>query len=280
MGDFISIDNNPDLQDIKPNLQGVPETLLIPLWARAVEAEQARPIIKDAKAAEIMNGIDYDFAKFSRAWKSQIGIVVRTELLDHATRNFIQKYPNAVVINIGCGLDTRFAQVDNGNIHWYDLDLPEVIQIRQNFFVETDRYRMIAKSVFDDAWLDKIRETDKPVLIIAEGILMYFTVQEVKTLLNKLISKFPMAEMLLEVMSQDIVKMSKQHDAVGTMNIKFKWGIKNSQELETYNKQIRVVNEWNYFDYHKDRWSWMSWLAVIPTFKNRFNNRIVRLQFT
>lgn len=276
----MSTANKPDLQDIKPNLQGIPETLLIPLWARAVEAEQARPIIKDIKAAEIINGIDYDFSKFTKAWKSQIGVVVRTELLDQATRNFIQKHPDAIVVNIGCGLDTRFEQVDNGKIHWYDLDLPETICIRQHFFAETERYKMIAKSVFDEAWLDEVSVTNEPVLIIAEGILMYFTGQEVKTLLNKLISEFPRAEMLLEVMSPDIVKMSKQHDAIGRMDVKFQWGIKSSQELETYNKQIKVVNEWNYFDYHKERWGWLGWLAVIPAFKNRFNNRIVHLHFT
>lgn len=280
MGDSISMANKPDLQDITPNLQGISETLLIPLWARAVEAEQTCPIIKDTKAAEIMNGVDYDFTKFANAWKSQIGVVVRTKLLDQAVRCFIQKYPDAVVVNIGCGLDTRFVQVDNGKIHWYDLDLPEVIRIRQNFFVETDHYRMIAKSVFDDSWMDEISVTDEPVLIIAEGLLMYFTVQEVKTLLNKLISEFPGAEMLLEVMSPDIVKMSKRHDTIGRMDAKFRWGVKDSQELETYNKQIKVVNEWNYFDYHKDRWGWLGWLAVIPAFKNHFNNRIVHLQFT
>ncbi|WP_048173270.1 class I SAM-dependent methyltransferase [Methanosarcina siciliae] len=274
------MDNKPDLQDITPNLQGIPETLLIPLWARAVEAEQTCPIIKDTKAAEIMNGLDYDFTKFANAWKSQIGVVVRTKLLDQAVRSFIQKYPDAVVVNIGCGLDTRFVQVDNGRMHWYDLDLPEVIRIRQNFFVETDHYRMIAKSVFDDSWMDEICVTDEPVLIIAEGLLMYFTVQEVKTLLNKLISEFPGGEMLLEVMSPDIVKMSKRHDAIGRMDAKFRWGIKDSQELETYNQLIKVVNEWNYFDYHKDRWGWLGWLAVIPAFKNHFNNRIVHLQFT
>lgn len=100
---FMSVSNRPDLQDIKPDLQGIPETLLIPLWARAVEAEQARPIIKDAKAAEIMAGINYDFTKFTKAWKSQIGIVVRTELLDQAVRGFIQKHPSAVVVKKGKG---------------------------------------------------------------------------------------------------------------------------------------------------------------------------------
>lgn len=260
-------------------LQGVPETLLIPLWARAVEANRDEPVIKDDKAAAIMQRIEYDFTKFDNAWKSQTGVVIRTELLDKATRNFIKKHPDAVVVNIGCGLDTRFSQVDNGRIRWYDLDLPEAIQIRRQFFAETDRYKMIAKSVFDYSWIDGIAPGDAPVLIIAEGILMYFTGPEVKDLINKLVVSFPAAEMLLEIITPALVKMSKQHDTIGKMNVKFQWGINSGQELEEYNNRIRLVNEWNLFDYHKARWRWMGRLAVIPAFKHRFSDRIVHVKF-
>lgn len=112
---------------MKQNLNGVSETLLIPLWARAIESEYPDPIIKDEKAAEIMKEIEYDFAKLDEEWSTQISVVVRTEILDNATKNFIKKHPDAVIINIGCGLDTRFSRLSNDRIHWYDLDLPEPI---------------------------------------------------------------------------------------------------------------------------------------------------------
>lgn len=121
---------------MKQNLNGVSETLLVPLWARAVEAKHPDPIIKDVKAAEIMQEIEYDFAKLDGEWPTQISVVVRTELLDRATEAFINRHPDAVIINIGCGLDTRFSRLDNGKVQWYDLDLPEVINTRQHFLMK------------------------------------------------------------------------------------------------------------------------------------------------
>lgn len=260
-------------------LTGVPETLLVTLWARAAETKRIDSIIKDEKSVEMMEAIDYDFAKFNKAWKSQIGVVVRTEIFDKAAGTFIQNHPDAVVVNIGCGLDTRFLHVDNGEMRWYDLDLPEPIRIRKHFFEETDRYKMIAASVFDYSWFDKIVIENKPVLIIAEGILMYFNRIEVEELLNRLASRFPGAEMLLEIMTPNIVKMSRQHDTIGKMNANFQWGVRGSRELEGYNARLKVVKEWNFFDFHKKRWGWLGWLATIPFIKNRFNNKAVHVCF-
>ncbi|WP_234117372.1 class I SAM-dependent methyltransferase [Clostridium hydrogenum] len=118
---------------MQQKLKGIPETLLIPLWARATETTRSEPIIKDSKAIEMMENIDYDFSKFDNTWLSQTGVAVRTELLDNGTKAFMHKHPNATIINIGCGLDTRFFRLDNNKIKWYDLDLPEPIRIRKLF---------------------------------------------------------------------------------------------------------------------------------------------------
>ncbi|MBX4265489.1 class I SAM-dependent methyltransferase [Clostridium estertheticum] len=265
---------------VKQKLSGVPETLLIPLWARAIETKKSNPIIKDYKAVEMMDSIDYDFSKFDNTWMSQVGVAVRTELLDNATKTFINKHPNAVVINIGCGLDTRFFRLDNNEIRWYELDLPEPIRIKKQFFSETERYKMIAKSVLDYSWINEIHVSNKPILIIVEGLLMYFTEQEVKSLINKLVTIFPNAEMLFEMMSPTLVKRSKQHDTASKVGVDFKWGIKNGKEMLKYNKKIQFIAEWNYFDYHKDRWRWLRWVVLIPALKNCFSNRIVNLRFS
>ncbi len=217
-------------QKIGQNLKGIPETSLIPLWARAVEARCPRPIITDDKSIEMMERIDYDFSKFEGAWMSQIGVVIRTQLLDNATKAFVNKYPHAIIINIGCGLDTRFSRLDNGKICWYDLDFPEAISVRRQFFCETDRYKMIAKSVFDYSWIDEIGPSNKPVLIIAEGVFMYFTEQEVKNLMNMLIASFRETQMLIEIISPTIRKISKQHDSLGKMDAKFRWELKAAKK--------------------------------------------------
>lgn len=265
---------------MQQKLNGVPETLLIPLWARATETQNSKPIIKDYKAIEMMKNIDYDFSKFDNTWLSQTGVAVRTELLDNGTKVFIDKYPNAVIINIGCGLDTRFFRLDNNKIKWYDLDLPEPIRIRKQFFTETERYKMIAKSVFDYSWINEINILNESVLIIAEGILMYFTENEIKSLFNELVKAFPNAEVLFEMMTPTVAKMSKHHDTASKLGVKFNWGITSGKEMESYNSKIKFIEEWNYFDYHKDRWHWLRLPSLIPAFKNRFNDRIVHLKFS
>ncbi len=263
------------------NLNGILETLLIPLWARAVEIKQSNPIIKDYKAIEVMELIEYDFNKFDNEWATQISIAVRTEILDNATNDFINKFPDAVIINIGCGLDTRFSRIDNGKIRWYDLDLPEPISLRRQFFKETERYKMIAQSVFDYSWIQEIQK-GTPTLIILEGLLMYFTKEEVVELLNMLIKLFEDGEMLIETIPPYLVKQSKKQDIIKKqyqIDAQFNWGLKNGKELEKINPQIKFIEEWHYFDYHRDRWKSIRWLSLIPQFKTRFGNRIVHIKF-
>lgn len=270
---------------MKQNLKGVSETLLIPLWARAVETKRIDPIIKDERALEMMEQIEYDFSKFEGRRMPQVSIAIRTELLDKATRDFMESHADGFVINIGCGLDTRFSRLDNGKIHWYDLDLPEPIRIRKRFFTETDRYKMIARSVFDYNWIQEIKlvepagvfeqvGTVKPLLIIAEGLFMYFKENEVKDVLNKLVEAFPGAEMLIEVTTPAVVKRNREHDTKFQRNAPFQWGIKSGKKIEKLNPKIEFITEWNYFDYHKARRK-----EANLTLKREYSSRIIYLKF-
>ena len=266
---------------MEQKLKGVPETLLVPLWARATETKNDNPIIKDEKAIEIMDQIEYDFSKFKNQEPTLVSVAVRTEILDRAVKSFIDKYQDATIINIGCGLDTRFLRADNGRIIWYDLDLPEVISIRKQFFQESERHKMIAKSVFDYSWIDDINANEH-VLIIAEGIFMYLTEPEVKDIMSKLAAAFKEAEMLLETTPASLVKQNQKQDIIKDqyqIEARLQWGIKKGKEIEKLNDRIEFIEDWHYFDYHKDRWKIIRWLSLIPTFKDRFGNRIVHLKF-
>ena len=259
------------------NLKGVPETLLIPLWARAAETKSPRPIIQDEKAVELTSQINYDFSKFNGSWMTQTGVAVRTEILDREVKAFINKHPDAVIINIGCGLDTRYFRVDNGRVRWYDLDLPEPIQIRKNFFQETQRYSMIGKSIFDYSWTEDIETGGEPVLFLAEGVFMYFKEEEMADLMTHLTKSFPKAHMLFEMMPRMLVKSGGKHETVRKTTARFQWGIRSGKDMEQINPKIRFVEEWNYFQYHRNRWKWLGGLALIPAFRNNFNNRIVHI---
>lgn len=237
---------------LKHNLNGITETLLIPLWIRARETRHSHPIIKDQKALEMMEQIDYDFSKFEHKRMPQVSIAIRTKLLDDATQDFMYRNPGGTIINIGCGLDTRYSRLDNRRVHWYDLDLPEPIHLREYFFKETSHYKMIASSVFDYSWV-KLVKKDNPILIIIEGLLMYFQEDEVKNLLNKLVTSFPDAEMLCEVTTPLLVERYKKQDPKIRQTVPFIWGVKNGEEIEKFNGKIEFITEWNYYDYYQER---------------------------
>lgn len=267
---------------IDDRLSAVPETMLIPLWARAVETQREDSIIKDIRALDILSRIAYDFSRFEKAWMSQVGVCIRTMLLDRAVRNYLSNHPNAVVVNLGCGLDTRVERLSTeSHALWYDLDLPEAIGLRRVFFRETARNRFIEKSFLDHSWMDDIATDGGTVLFIAEGLFMYFSEDEVRGLFRRLADRFPGSEILFEMLSPLLVGRSARHDALGRTGGKaeFRWGLGNARKMEDWAPGIVFLEEWNYFDFHRDRWRFMKWPAKIPAFKNGFNNRIVHMAF-
>ena len=135
---------------IKSKLQGVPETMLLSIRARYLETKKTHGIINDPKTVEILDQIEYDLSgKREVSIGTQIGTSIRTEIIDEQTNAFLSKNPGAVMVNLGCGLDTRFHRLDNDSIVWFDLDVSETIELRKHFFIETDRYKFIPKSILD-----------------------------------------------------------------------------------------------------------------------------------
>ncbi|WP_338452928.1 class I SAM-dependent methyltransferase [Niallia oryzisoli] len=109
------------------------ETLLITLQAKAIDSRSKHSILHDKKALEILHLIDYDFEKVNH-FGNEI-MVIRAKQLDTWLQEFIKKYPNATVLNLGCGLDTRIARINPpSTVNWFDVDFPEVIQLRKSFF--------------------------------------------------------------------------------------------------------------------------------------------------
>jgi O-methyltransferase involved in polyketide biosynthesis len=262
-------------------ITGITETLLIPLWARAEETNNSKPIIQDKKAVSIVSQIEYDFSKFRAARLSQLGVSIRTMLFDKAVMDYLENHPDSIVINIGSGLDTRYERLGIPFTHWYELDLPEAINLRRSFFNESDYYHFIAKNMFDDSWMDEMEDLNRPVLLIAEGLFMYFEEKELKKLMCKLVERFPGAEMLVEVMGPALIGKSQKHDSVSKIEDtpEFKWGIKDSRDFALWHKDIEFKEDWCYFDYHKERAGWMGYIIRLPFIRSRIAPRIVHLKF-
>jgi O-methyltransferase involved in polyketide biosynthesis len=130
------------------DLGNVQITLLLPLWGRAIETQNPDPLLTDKMASDIINKINYDFTRISNNIHpvTQHEWIARSIHIDRTIKEFLIKYPEAVIVNIGCGLDTTFDRIDNGKLKWFDLDLPDVIKLRRKFIPEGDRRKFISCS--------------------------------------------------------------------------------------------------------------------------------------
>ena len=166
----------------------VQETLLIPLYMRAMESRRTKDnILKDDMAERLTEQIDYDYNKLNKAKMSYVGCVVRGRYYDDATRRFILTHHVPVVVNVGCGLDTRRQRIkESSKATFYELDLPEVMELRRKLIPEEDGDHYLTASLLDDDWMDELRSRhpSSDFLIIAEGVMMYFYEQQVKEFVN------------------------------------------------------------------------------------------------
>lgn len=253
------------------SLNGVQETLLIPLAIKASETRRIKARIHDFKAVEIMEKLNLDTSKYDK-FMSHEGVIARTILFDQAAKYYIKKYPQSVCISIGCGFDSRFSRVDNGILMWYDLDFPEVIQAREQFFPAHERVRLIKKSALDISWPDGIKKDCKTIIII-EGMLMYLKEGEVKQLLKIIRDNFKDVILITELMAPASAKSSKFHDTVKNTDATFKWGVKSGNQVEKFCKGLRLVCEKS-FNCEMKKYSFRGKLfASIPVIRN-LNNRL------
>lgn len=252
-------------------LDGVQETMLIPLAIKASETKRNGARIHDPKAVEIIEKLGMDTAKFDQ-FMSHEGVVARTILFDKAVCSYIKKYPDAQCISIGCGFDDRFSRVDNGRILWYNLDLPEVIRARENYFICKDREKLIGKSALDPQWTEGINAERKTIFVV-EGLLMYLQEAEVKTFLQIIKNHFKHAILIVELMSPYATKGSKYHDTVKYTNATFRWGVKTGKEVETYCKGLHFIGEKS-FNLEMKKYSIRGKLFATLPFIKHLNNRI------
>ena len=238
-------------QDSKIDLGPVQETLMIPLWARARETEKDNPIVCDTYAKNIVERIDYDFSQIEEGPVAEHQGVwaIRAYNFDNIVEAFLANNHRAVVVNIGAGLDTTFQRVDEGTVLWINIDLPDVVAMRQKLIPDSEREMTIAKSVFDFTWIDDISRWTKgrSILFMAAGVLMYFEAREVETLFRKLAETYPSSHVIFDSMSwltawgqnREIMKKSGMDSSV-----LIKWHLKRASGLRKWVDTIKIVEEY------------------------------------
>ena len=237
-----------DMQD------DVSETLIIPLYFRAKESVRPDALLVDNAALELVNRIDFDYSRIRLGAHDQVLIIMRVREFDRMARKFLEEHPGAVVVHIGCGLDTRYKRLEDMQVEWYDLDLPEVIALRRKVgLVDQGRYHTIGASVFDFGWMDQIElAPSTPLLLIAEGVFMYFEEPQIKSLVFKLREKFQHIDLICDAMTPQLLKMDNLHLVFSKMKARLKWGLNHAKDLETWAEGIRLLEEFYYFDKQKN----------------------------
>jgi O-methyltransferase involved in polyketide biosynthesis len=199
-------------------LGSVQETLFIPLAARARESRKRRPVVRDPKAAEIVASVDFDVARYGRGWGGGV-TVLRTAIFDHWVRRFLVENPAGTIIELGTGLNSRFERVDNGSVRWIDLDLPDTIDLRRNFFADSDRRQMVAASVLDDSWMPVVEGRPPPYLFVAEGLLAYLT--DAPRTVERIAARFPRALIAFDTYTAQMLE--RQHQLASKRNFDAPW---------------------------------------------------------
>lgn len=249
---------------IQPDLQGVARTLLVPLACRAMETVRPDAILKDLRALEVYNALggSPDFLLGMGA-ADRFVTMLRARQFDHFTGEFLRRHPGGVVVDIGCGLDTRFERIDDGQTTWIGLDLPEVIELRRQVLPDGERCRTIAQSMLEVSWLDGIGGLDRPPLFLAEGVFPYFRTAQVKPLILEMCRRFPQGELVFDAaapwISRHHNRTSKILKRTGTLAL---WDARSPQEVESWG--LTLLDHWYYLDEDEPRLGIFRWMRYLP----------------
>jgi O-methyltransferase involved in polyketide biosynthesis len=247
-------------------LDGVSETLLITLYTRAKESQRPDGLIRDAKAEEIIKNMGGDFSRLKLQGHDETAIILRMQHFDRMARDFLARQPDAVVVHFGCGLDTRFERVDDGRVEWFDLDLPEVIELRKKYIDgESGRYHLFSGSAFEEAWLEAVSPyAGRRFLFMAEGVLPYFDEAQVKALILKIRDHFPGAEFVCDAHTPFVLRTDNLQLALSGVKARLHWGLKHGRDMEKWGEGISMLEEWFYFDDPEPRMAPYRWMRLFP----------------
>ncbi len=218
-------------------LGAVQQTLFIPLAARASQTQKRHPVLRDPKAAEIVRSIDYDAAKYGRGAGGFV-TVLRTAIIDFWVRSFLAAHPAGTVVEIGTGLNARFERVDNGQVHWFDLDLPDTIDLRRNFFADTSRRQMIAASALDEDWLPAVARSRGPYFFVADGVLVYLPEDQVMATLARMAERFPSALLALDTYPKQTFDRQHRLAASKGIDARWAWACDDLRSLERFGFEV------------------------------------------
>ena len=222
--------------------------MLTTLYCKALDADWDRPILGDDFAKQAVARIDYDWDELKVTDRWTPLVTVRTAQFDVWAAEFLAANPDATVIHLGCGLDSRVFRLDPGpGVQWYDVDYPAVISLREKVFPSRPNYHLVATPATDPSWLDQI-PADRPTLLLAEGISMYLTEDDGIALLQHVVDRFGSGEIQIDYYSRLVVRSQKAHRLQRQSGSTLYWAVNKPSDVIDRLSGVRLVSGVTFFD--------------------------------
>ena len=212
-------------------------TLFIPLYGKALMSREG--FLPDPAAEEIVSAVDFDFTQVDTSRKLAIYMAMRAKLFDGYVRDFAGKHPQGLVLQLGVGLDSRVRRVNCGN-PWYDLDFPDVVELRRTWFPEDGRYHLIGAPALPADWLAQVPRAEH-ALVLAEGLSMYLSGQDMRDLMAALQAHFGQVTFIFDAYSKSAAKLSALKNPVNAVKAKIDFAMDDPQELLGGTQGIRTI---------------------------------------
>jgi methyltransferase (TIGR00027 family) len=246
-------------------LTNVSKTAIVTLRCRVLESKKNKPIIKDPMAEYCLDklfflaSVEDKRLIFSRKLSSVLTnyIAIRARKYDSIVNDFISKNPACIVVNLGCGFDTRYWRIDNQKCEYFELDLPELIEIKKYILKDKLNYELLGYSVLDTSWINKVTsKSNRNILLLAEGLFMYLPRDDVISLFKTFSERLYHSQITLEVVTEKytrgiwkkIVIMKIKSNLGFDAGSSYNFGIKKASELESYGNGIKIIDEWSYVE--------------------------------
>ena len=228
-------------------LSGAPETMLATLYAKALDADFQEPILGDRFAKQVVERIDYDWRKTTMTARRAPSVATRTAHFDAWTSQFLAAHPQAVVLHVGCGLDSRFFRLQPGpGVQWYEVDYPEVAALRTQLYPVAEHYHVVAASVTDPGRADI--PADRPALMIGEGLTMYLTEQDGTALLRRVVEHFSSGELQFDAFNWLGIKAQLLNPVVRRSGSTLRWAINGPDDIVAAVPGVRLLAWQRWFE--------------------------------
>ena len=266
----------------------VQETLIIPLFGRLICSEHFPELFSDPEAKRICDSLDYDFAEKRNEMESPAGLFGALEVAQRQydlrceIEAYLKEHPKAAVVNLGCGLDDTFSKVDNGTCIGYNLDLPDVIEVRNELLPAGEREKNIACDLNHYEWMEQIDAADGAVFFAA-GVFYYFRTEDVRKLFVTMASRFPGAVLAFDSCNERGAKMMRKTwlKEAGITDVSAFFSLENPDELRNWSKDFSSVSSKSYMRGYRDIYKNVGLFhkLMIRFCDSLVNMRIVRIEF-